>query len=80
MASVLAEDLGLRLLAPTVAVSLAPLAELVTGLRSAGFAPAAEDATGTIVELRAHRARVPRNRTGWGGRRRCSASPPPRPS
>lgn len=39
MASVLAEDLGLRLLAPTVAVSLAPLAELVTGLRSAGFAP-----------------------------------------
>ncbi|CPS73025.1 helicase-associated domain-containing protein [Mycobacteroides abscessus] len=67
MASVLAEDLGLRLLAPTVAVSLAPLAELVTGLRSAGFAPAAEDATGTIVELRAHRARVtPQpHRMGW---------------
>ncbi|MBA0048060.1 helicase-associated domain-containing protein [Mycobacteroides sp. LB1] len=67
MSSHLAEDLGLRLLAPTVAVSLAPLAELVAGLRSAGFAPAAEDATGTIVELRAHRARVtPQpHRMGW---------------
>lgn len=67
MASVLAEDLGLRLLAPTVAVSLAPLAELVAGLRGAGFAPAAEDATGTIVELRVHRARVtPQpHRMGW---------------
>ncbi|MUM15889.1 DNA-binding protein [Mycobacterium sp. CBMA271] len=67
MASHLAEDLSLRLLAPTVAVSLAPLAELVAGLRGAGFAPAAEDASGTIVELHARRARVtPQpHRTGW---------------
>lgn len=58
MASPVAEDAGLRLLAPTVAVSLASLAELVAGLRAAGFAPAAEDATGAIVALRPARARV----------------------
>ncbi|MGH3723490.1 MAG: helicase-associated domain-containing protein [Mycobacterium sp.] len=67
MASALAEDLSLRLLAPTVAVSLASLSEVVARLRSAGFAPAAEDASGTIVELHARRARVtPQpHRMGW---------------
>ncbi|MCG5431158.1 helicase C-terminal domain-containing protein [Mycobacterium sp. MYCO198283] len=59
MSAPVAEDLQLRLLAPTVAVSQAPLAELLAGLRAAGLAPAAEDATGTIVDLRGSRARVP---------------------
>lgn len=51
--------LGVRLLAPTVAVSQAPIGDLLTALRSAGFAPAAEDATGAIVDLRRRGARVP---------------------
>ncbi|MBX7432372.1 helicase-associated domain-containing protein [Mycobacterium sp. Y57] len=49
----------LRLLAPTVAVSQAPINEVLAALRGAGFAPAAEDATGTIVDLRSRGARVP---------------------
>jgi hypothetical protein len=54
-----AEQLEMRLLAPTVAVSQAPISEVLTGLREAGFAPAAEDSTGTIVDIRARGARVP---------------------
>lgn len=54
-----AGQLELRLLAPTVAVSQAPLREVLEALRDAGFAPAAEDATGTIVDIRARGARVP---------------------
>jgi len=53
------EHLGLRVLAPTVAISQAPINEVLTGLQDAGFAPAAEDATGTIVDIRTRRARVP---------------------
>jgi hypothetical protein len=53
------EPLEMRLLAPTVAVSLAPIADVLAALRQAGLAPAAEDATGTIVDLRARGARVP---------------------
>jgi predicted DNA-binding transcriptional regulator YafY len=49
----------MRLLAPTVAVSQAPISEVLAGLRDAGLAPAAEDATGTIVDIRARGARVP---------------------
>lgn len=51
--------LQLRLLAPTVAVSQAPLGEVLTALRSAGFAPAAEDSTGAVVDLRRRGSRVP---------------------
>jgi hypothetical protein len=51
--------LGLRVLAPTVAISQAPISEVLAALQDAGFAPAAEDATGTIVDIRARRARVP---------------------
>jgi hypothetical protein len=51
--------LDLRLLAPTVAVSQAPIADVLTVLRGAGFAPAAEDSAGTIVDIRARGARVP---------------------
>jgi hypothetical protein len=54
-----AERLGLRVLAPTVAISQAPIAEVLAALRNAGFAPAAEDSTGTIVDIRARGARVP---------------------
>jgi predicted DNA-binding transcriptional regulator YafY len=49
----------MRLLAPTVAVSQAPIADVLTALRAAGFAPAAEDSTGAIVDIRACGARVP---------------------
>ncbi|MFY2786918.1 helicase-associated domain-containing protein [Rhodococcus sp. MALMAid1271] len=58
MASAAAESLALRALAPTVAISQAPLAEVLTVLAGAGFAPAGEDASGTIVDLRARGARV----------------------
>jgi len=54
-----ADSLQLRALAPTVAVSPAPIAEVLTTLRAAGFAPAAEDSTGSIVDIRPRGARVP---------------------
>jgi Helicase conserved C-terminal domain len=54
-----AQQLEMRLLAPTVAVSQAPIAEVLAALRGAGLAPAAEDSTGTIVDIRARGARVP---------------------
>ncbi len=53
-----AERLEMRLLAPTVAVSQAAIAEVLAALRDGGFAPAAEDSTGTIVDIRARGARV----------------------
>ncbi|HEY5149639.1 MAG TPA: helicase-associated domain-containing protein [Mycobacterium sp.] len=53
------EHLEVRLLAPTVAVSQAPIAEVLAALRAAGFAPAAEDSSGAIVDLRQRGARVP---------------------
>ncbi|OMC41641.1 DNA-binding protein [Mycobacterium sp. GA-1841] len=53
-----ADRLELRLLAPTVAVSQAPIADVLTVLREAGFAPAAEDSTGTVVDISARGARV----------------------
>ncbi len=57
-----AEHLGLRALAPTVAISQAPLAEVMKILGAAGFAPAGEDANGAIVDLRSRGARVPLRR------------------
>jgi len=54
-----AEALGLRALAPTVAVAQAPIADVLAALRDAGLAPAAEDATGTIVDIRPRGIRVP---------------------
>ncbi|SEH63916.1 Helicase conserved C-terminal domain-containing protein [Mycolicibacterium rutilum] len=53
------EPLEMRLLAPTVAVSQAPINEVLAALRQAGLAPAAEDSTGAIVDIRARGARVP---------------------
>ncbi|MGI9162779.1 MAG: helicase-associated domain-containing protein [Mycobacterium sp.] len=52
-------NLDVRLLAPTVAISQAPIAEVLTALRESGFAPAAEDSSGAIVDLRRRGARVP---------------------
>lgn len=67
LASPVAAQLGLRGLATTVAVSSAPLAEVLAALRVAGFAPAGEDASGAVLDLRPARARVtarpPRRRT-----------------
>lgn len=68
-----AEQLEMRLLAPTVAVSQAPISEVLGALRDAGFAPAAEDSTGTIVDIRARGARVP----APPGRRRSYRSATP---
>lgn len=51
--------LEVRLLAPTVAVSQAPISEVLAALRESGFAPAAEDSSGAVVELRRRGARVP---------------------
>jgi len=69
-----AQPLGLRTLAPTVAICQAPIVEVLTALRDAGFAPAAEDSTGTIVDIRARGARVP------APQQRRPHRPVPRPS
>lgn len=59
------EELGLRRIAPNVLVSALPLAEVLDGLRSAGFSPAAEDAGGAVVDLAARgRRSEPRRRGG----------------
>jgi hypothetical protein len=47
-----AAGIPLRTLAPTVAVSPVDLETLAEALRSAGLAPAAEDAHGTVIDLR----------------------------
>ena len=65
------ERLDVRLLAPTVAVSQAPIAEVLAALREAGFAPAAEDSAGAIVDVRARGARVPAPTTRRRGIGRC---------
>ncbi|MCF8586856.1 helicase-associated domain-containing protein [Gordonia liuliyuniae] len=54
-----AADLSLRALAPTVAVSGAPLRDVIDRLRAAGFAPAGEDSSGTLIDLRSRGVRVP---------------------
>ncbi len=74
VASAEAQALGLRVLAPTVAISQAPISEVLAALQDAGFAPAAEDSTGTIVDIRARGARVPTPQ------RRRPHRPMPRPS
>jgi Helicase conserved C-terminal domain len=69
-----ADGLQLRALAPTVAVSPAPIAEVLAALRASGFAPAAEDSSGAIVDFRPRGARVsaPQHRRPY--------RPMPRPS
>ncbi|KAA9161804.1 DNA-binding protein [Amycolatopsis acidicola] len=54
-----AGEYELRKIAPTVLVSPAPLAEVLDGLRAGGFAPAAEDAAGRVLDLRPNGRRIP---------------------
>ncbi|PBC62838.1 DNA-binding protein [Streptomyces sp. Tue6028] len=53
------QGLRLRRLAPTVLAAQADPATLLEGLRSMGFAPAAESAEGDVVITRAHAHRTP---------------------
>ena len=65
LASPAAGSLELRRIAPTVAVSPLPLAELMDGLRGAGFTPAAEDEGGAVLDLTDRGRRIsPRRRSG----------------
>ena len=54
----IAADLHLRGLAPTVAVSDRPLAEVITALRGEGITIAAEDSEGRSIDLRPEPARI----------------------
>ncbi|GLY52012.1 helicase-associated domain-containing protein [Lentzea sp. NBRC 102530] len=59
-----AARLELRRIAPTVIVSPVPLADVLDGLRAAGFAPAAEGPDGQVLDLRpGGRRTTPRQRT-----------------
>lgn len=53
-----AKALGLRLLAPTVAISQKPLSELIKDLKAAGLNPAAENEDGISIDIRPEPARV----------------------
>ncbi|MTD56672.1 helicase-associated domain-containing protein [Amycolatopsis pithecellobii] len=54
-----AQEYQLRKIAPTVLVSPVPLAEVLDGLRAAGFAPAAEGPDGRVLDLRPNGRRIP---------------------
>lgn len=54
-----AERVALKVIAPTVAVAQAPLAQVIEALREAGFQPVAEDATGAALDIRPRPARLP---------------------
>jgi hypothetical protein len=53
------QEFGLRRIAPTVLAGQTDPAGLLTGLRSMGFAPAAESAEGDVLISRAHAHRTP---------------------
>jgi len=59
LASRRTQTLGLRRIAPTVVISRMKVAELLDGLRTAGFAPAAEGADGRVVVSRPEAHRTP---------------------
>nr|WP_020664445.1 helicase-associated domain-containing protein [Amycolatopsis benzoatilytica] len=59
LAHPVAAEYDLRLIAPTVLISSAPLGEVLEALRSAGFAPAAEGPDGRVVDLRPTGRRLP---------------------
>jgi hypothetical protein len=67
-------ELELRRIADTVLVSPLPLADVVDGLRAAGFAPMAEGPNGEVLDLRASGPRV------RAKSRPASQSAPPTPS
>lgn len=68
-----APTLELRRIAPTVLVSPLPLAELLDGLRAAGFSPAAEDLAGVVLDL------TDRGRRTEPRRRATQRATPPEP-
>ena len=71
-----AAELALRALAPTVAVSGAPFREVVERLREAGFAPAGEDSSGALIDLRSRGVRVPtRTQSAASAARRAGIGP-----
>jgi hypothetical protein len=53
------QEFALRRIAPTVLVAQTDPASLLTGLRTMGFAPAAESAEGDVLISRAHAHRTP---------------------
>ncbi|MEU3274675.1 helicase-associated domain-containing protein [Saccharomonospora sp. NPDC006951] len=59
MSNQVASRYELRKIAPTVLVTPYPLAEMLDGLRAAGFAPAAEGPDGRILDLRPSGRRIP---------------------
>ncbi|MBM9475578.1 helicase C-terminal domain-containing protein [Nakamurella flavida] len=58
VAQATAAGIVVRRLAPTVAVSLTPTADLLAELRQHGLVPAAEDVTGALVDLRPRPSRT----------------------
>ncbi|MEV5649336.1 helicase-associated domain-containing protein [Nocardia sp. NPDC052254] len=73
LAAPVAGELALRAVAPTVAISQAPLGEVLEHLRAAGFSPAGEDSAGAIVDLRPRGARLS---TRTGERQAWRPTPP----
>lgn len=59
IAQATASGMLIRRLAPTVAISTSRLEDLLAPLRSAGLVPAAEDASGGVIDLRAALQRTP---------------------
>lgn len=59
LSSEAADEVSLRALAATVAVSPAPIRDVVAALRRGGFAPAGEDSSGALIDLASRGARVP---------------------
>ncbi|WP_410655631.1 helicase-associated domain-containing protein [Amycolatopsis sp. lyj-112] len=59
-----AAEYGLRMIAPTVLISSYPLAEVLDGLRAAGFAPAAEGPDGRVMDIRPSGRRLPAKSRG----------------
>ncbi|QRP46756.1 helicase-associated domain-containing protein [Amycolatopsis sp. FDAARGOS 1241] len=59
LASPIAAEFDLRLIAPTVLISSYSLGEVLEALRGAGFAPAAEGPDGRVVDLRPSGRRLP---------------------
>ncbi|APT84288.1 helicase-associated domain-containing protein [Corynebacterium aquilae] len=53
---------GLRLLAPTVAVADVPLIQVLSNVQAEGFQPVAEDRDGNVVDVRVDSFRVPQAR------------------
>jgi len=53
-----AESVGLRVIAPTIAIAQAPLIKVIDALRKAGFQPVAEGADGESLDLRPRATRV----------------------